>query len=89
MFEVKYTERFNREYEKLYGSNPEKCSKVDKLRDDVLEHPRSGTERSERLKHKTKEVWSRHIDRKNRLVYSILDGNTIRFEHCLGHYDDH
>ncbi|MDR1255981.1 MAG: type II toxin-antitoxin system YoeB family toxin [Puniceicoccales bacterium] len=33
-------------------------------------------------------MWSRHIDKKNRLRYSI-SGDSVLFERCKGHYDDH
>jgi toxin YoeB len=89
MFKRSYSKQFNKEYCKICKLNPQKANGIDELVGAVLKEPRSGVGRPERLKHKAKEVWSRHIDRKNRLVYSILDGNTIRFESCEGHYNDH
>jgi Txe/YoeB family toxin of Txe-Axe toxin-antitoxin module len=87
MFGVEYTERFNKESEKLHGSSPEKCSKVNKLRDGIVEHPSNDIGRQERLKHNAKEVWSRRIDGKNGLVYIII-GDTICFEQRLANDND-
>ena len=39
----------------------------------------------ERLRYK--EVWSRHIDQKNRLTYLIKD-DSILIISCKGHYED-
>jgi toxin YoeB len=88
MFRAEYTEKFNRGYEKLYESNLEKIGKINRLRDDILEHPRSGIGRPERLRHFHGEVWFRRIDYKNRLVYKIFDNNIILFDSCIGHYGD-
>ncbi|MDR1255524.1 MAG: Txe/YoeB family addiction module toxin [Puniceicoccales bacterium] len=89
MLRYETSTKFDREYDGLCKSNSCLASKVDELVAATLEQPRGVIGRPERLKHKAKEVWSRHIDRKNRLVYSMLGDNTVRFEQCLGHYNDH
>lgn len=52
--------------------------------------PREGIGQPERLKHfKDKEVWSRKIDKKNRIVYLIKDDELIILVvSMLGHYND-
>jgi toxin YoeB len=32
--------------------------------------------------------WSRRIDEKNRLVYRLVDNETVEISQCLGHYGD-
>jgi toxin YoeB len=64
------------------------AEKIDELRKDTLEHPTEGLGKPERLRHLGGNVWSRHVDKKNRLRYSI-EGNIIYFERCRGHYKDH
>ena len=82
MFGVKRSKKFLRQYE-VCRSNAAFAAKVDELIADIVENPRSGIGHPERLKHKVKEMWSRRIDRGNRLVYAIT-GDTIYFERCLG-----
>ncbi len=62
--------------------------KIDKLVDEIEQHPRTGTGRVERLKHfKEREIYSRRIDREHRLVYEILDDDTVVIlMTALGHY---
>jgi toxin YoeB len=87
MFKYETTKRFDWEYERFLKRNKKTALKVRYLVADVLNHPREGLGRPERLRHFGGEVWSRHVDGKNRLVYEIL-GDVIRFDRCGGHYDD-
>jgi toxin YoeB len=88
MFKHETTRQFDREYEKFYRYNKHTAEKIDELMADTLEHPTYGLGHPERLRHRSGNWWSRHINKKNRLVYRII-GNVIRFECCQGHYDDH
>ena len=88
MFEPKYSKRFLKEYDKLCRIHSPIVSSIDALSEEILREPRSGIGRPERLRHFPGEVWSRRIDQKNRLRYSIA-GNVVCFERCLGHYGDH
>jgi toxin YoeB len=55
----------------------------------IRDTPRDGLGKPERLKCKEREIWSRRIDKKNRVVYEIREQeNTIVVVSCLGHYDD-
>jgi toxin YoeB len=88
MFEPKYSERFLKEYERLCKRDKNTADKVDELMVDILKHPMEGLGHPERLKHLGGNVWSRHMDKKNRLVYKII-GNVVWFDSCKGHYKDH
>ncbi len=62
--------------------------KVRLLVDGILLEPRTGIGKPERLRHYVnREVWSRRIDRKNRIVYEIRETEIIILS-VFGHYDD-
>jgi toxin YoeB len=88
MFTPKYSKKFIKEYERLYKRDKNTANKIDELMADALKHPMEGLGHPERLRHLGENVWSRHIDKKNRLVYQII-GNVILFIQCRGHYKDH
>jgi toxin YoeB len=52
-------------------------------------HPESGEGQPERLKHELAGLWSRRINQKDRLVYSINDDTVIvEVLSAMGHYND-
>ncbi len=57
----------------------------------IVQNPKEGIGHPERLKyHRNKEIWSRKINKKDRIVYEINDEEEmIVVFSCLGHYDDH
>ena len=57
--------------------------------DELRINPYSGTGKPERLKHKNGNVWSRRIDSKNRLIYSVEENIvTVEIISAKGHYGD-
>ncbi len=61
----------------LKTKHQDMLEKVKLLVDGILVEPRTGIGKPERLRHYVnREVWSRRIDKKNRIVYEIRD-NTI------------
>jgi toxin YoeB len=88
MFKAEYSKRFTKEFERFRKYDKETTAKIKILMADILEHPMEGLGHPEHLRHLEENVWSRHIDKKNRLVYKII-GKVIYFERCWGHYDDH
>jgi len=54
---------------------------IDRNRHEGLGHPKP-------LKDDLAGYWSREIDKKNRLVYSITEDEKIHILQCKGHYDD-
>jgi toxin YoeB len=89
LYKAEYSTKFKRQYRKLLKKNPAQICIIDKLVADTLAHPITGLGRPERLKHRGGKWYSREIDKKNRLVYRIISSNEMRFEQCLGHYNDH
>jgi toxin YoeB len=88
MFEHVTTKQFDKQYERYCKFAPETFAKIRILIADTLEHPMEGLGKPERLKHLGDNVWSRLVDKKNPLRYSI-EGNIIYFECCTGQYKDH
>lgn len=60
--------------------------KIQKLISTIETSPLSGIGKPEPLKHALSGLWSRRIDRKNRIVYAI-EGNDIFIISCKGHYE--
>jgi len=64
-------------------------NKIEKLLVELIKHPKTGTGQVEQLKGNRQGQWSRRIDKKNRLVYSIDDEIvTVEVISAKGHYDD-
>lgn len=64
-------------------------NKIEKLLVELIEHPKTGTGQVEQLKGNRQGQWSRRIDKKNRLVYSIDDEIvTVEVISAKGHYND-
>lgn len=56
---------------------------------ELIEHPRTGTGCVEQLKGDKQGLWSRKINKKDRLIYTIEDDViTVLVVSVLGHYDD-
>ena len=64
-------------------------NKIEKLLTELIEHPRTGTGQVEQLRGDRQGQWSRRIDKKNRLIYSIDDEIvTVEVISAKGHYGD-
>jgi len=62
--------------------------KLEKLLDELREHPYTGTGHPEQLKY-LDGVWSRQLDKKNRIRYIVNESTIVVFVvSALGHYDD-
>ena len=62
--------------------------KIEKLLLELIEHPKTGTGQVEQLKGERQGQWSRRIDKKNRLIYTIYDEViTVEVISARGHYD--
>ena len=61
--------------------------RINKLLDDIRRNGYEGIGNPEPLKNDLSECWSRRIDEKNRLVYTI-DGDMAFILQCRSHYGD-
>ena len=62
-------------------------SKITKLIEDIELHPQTGIGFPEQLKYELTGLWSRKIDKGNRLIYDIYD-DEIHIVSLRGHYFD-
>jgi toxin YoeB len=63
--------------------------KLECLMREIEIHPKTGTGHPKPLAgYGNREVWSRHISGKHRLIYEIKPDSVV-FIACYGHYDDH
>ena len=63
------------------------ANKIEKLLIELIEHPKTGTGQVEQLKGELQGQWSRRIDKKNRLIYTIDDEiGIVEIISVKGHY---
>jgi len=56
---------------------------------ELIQHPRDGTGKPERLRYFELEVYSRRVNHKDRMIYTIYeDVQEIDISSCRGHYDE-
>ena len=64
-------------------------SKIEKIFLELEIHPTTGIGKREKLTYKTEYLWSRQINKKDRLVYEIIDHEVVVIIiSALGHYND-
>lgn len=75
--------------EYLYWQTQDKktLKKINKLLKELQRTPFKGDGKPEPLKNKNADVWSRRINKKDRLVYLVYDDGVLIVQ-CKGHYDD-
>lgn len=86
--EVKPTAEKDLENHKKSSSQATK-NKITQLFAELEEHPYEGTGRPEKLKGDLSGFWSRRINKKDRLIYSVDEGIvTVYVVSAMGHYAD-
>ena len=73
----------------LYWQKQDKktLAKINKLLADICRNGNTGIGKPEQLRGNLSEYWSRRIDEKNRIVYSLNDDN-VNIIQCGSHYRD-
>ena len=61
--------------------------RISKLVEDIKLHPQTGLGQPEALKYELSGLWSRRIDKGNRLIYEVFE-NQIAIISLRGHYAD-
>lgn len=89
--EVIYSEKAqkDREFWKKSG-NKAIMNKISVLIEDIQLHPFEGIGKPEPLKHQLSGKWSRRINQEHRIIYQVIDENTIEILNILslkGHYE--
>jgi toxin YoeB len=62
-------------------------NKISRLINDIIVHPYSGLGKPEALKYELAGLWSREIDKGNRLIYEVVD-QQLYIISMRGHYFD-
>lgn len=88
MIELVYAPDFLEDIDWLRKNNRKLFEKVRDLALDVVQHPTNGLGKPERLRYCDSVVYSRRIDKKNRLVYEIVNTKCVKMLRCLNHYND-
>ncbi len=89
--EVIYSEKAQKEREFWKKSgNKAIMNKISALIEDIQLHPFEGIGKPEPLKHQLSGKWSRRINQEHRIIYQVIDENTIEILNILsmkGHYE--
>jgi toxin YoeB len=74
---------------KFWKSSGQKIiqNKISRLIEDILQHPETGIGKPEPLKYELSGLWSREIDKGNRLIYEVV-GSQLHVISMRGHYSD-
>lgn len=88
-FRLEIDKAAKKDFKKIYKS--EDKSIIRKLEQIILElevHPHQGIGNPEQLKHNLSGYWSRRINKKDRLIYEIIEEpkNLVVVVSALGHY---
>jgi toxin YoeB len=86
-YQLSYSEQASKDidFHKKSGNKP-MLKRIFVLLEELTEHPTTGTGKPEKLKYNLAGYWSRRIDQEHRLVYKIMDENTVRIYSAKGHY---
>ena len=88
IYKIRILENANEDLNWLRKNDRTSYLKVFDLVREISIEPRSGTGKPERLKYFDKEVYSRRVNQKDRLIYTIYEGvKEIDISSCRGHYD--
>lgn len=89
-YDIAYRKQATTDLIALSKDDPKAFRKVNRLIEELREHPRTGTGKPEPLSANRTGQWSRRINRKHRLVYEIHDSEIIVIViSAYGHYEEH
>ena len=88
MYEIEFSREAIKHVLLMRKSSLQLYKKLEKLLDELREHPYTGTGHPEQLKY-LDGVWSRQLDKMNRIRYIVNESTIVVFVvSALGHYDD-
>lgn len=89
MYRIDFDPSVDKIIKKWVKSNPIFNKQLKKIVKELQEHPRTGLGHPEALKGGGDVIYSRHINRNNRIIYEIHDQEVFVFVFELeGHYSD-
>lgn len=89
MYKIEFTKEAIKDASRLRKSDMQSYKKLDKLINELKEHPTTGTGQVEQLKGSLLGYWSRRINKQHRIIYSIHEEIvTVEVVSVGGHYGD-
>ena len=89
IYHIDYTEKAIEGLIRLRDHEPKAYAKVQRLINELKEHPKTGMGKPEQLKGDRSGQWSRRITDRHRIVYTINETEVIVLVlTTYGHYDD-
>ena len=85
---VYFSDEASRQYQWLISNNKKIAYRIVRLVEAIEKDYKKGIGKPKPLKHKLAGFWSRRINKKSRLIYYIIDNETIEIVRCIGHYFD-
>ena len=86
-YKINILKNANKDLDFLRRNDKTSYIKAFDLRRELIINPRIGTGKIERLKYFDKEVYSKRINHKDRLIYTIYESiKEIDITSCVGHY---
>ena len=88
-FRIKIEDKAKRDFAKIYMSgNKATVKKLEKIIVELSDHPAFGIGNPEPLKYNLSGFWSRRINKKDRLIYEIIEepDKLVVVVSALGHY---
>ncbi len=85
---VKLIERSQKDFQKHHKSgNKAVIKKIESILTELSEHPETGTGKPEQLKADLSGLWSRRLNKKDRVIYKIEE-DTVYILSAMGHYEE-
>ena len=88
-YKIIWTSEAQKDLDYWHHTDKTKLKRVIELIASIKINPKVGIGKPERLKYKDKNIWSRRIDKKHRLVYLIDEQEKIFIIQSRFHYHDH
>lgn len=87
-YQINFTKKAKKQIEKIQ-KDKKLLTRFLEIIEDIKENTYSSNFKFERLKHNLSGLCSKRLDKKNRILYQVLDGEiVIIIISVLGHYDD-
>lgn len=83
---LSWTDEAWNDYLNWQSTDKQTLKRINLLIQDVIRSPFEGIGKPEPLKHNLSGLWSRRIDKTNRLVYEVVDQQILIIS-CRYHYD--
>lgn len=88
-FRLEIEELAKSDFDKIYKSGDKATiKKLEKIILELEHHPETGSGNPEQLKHQLSGYWSRRLNKKDRLIYQIIEepDHLVVVVSALGHY---